>query len=78
MTFWVTNFIPIKMHSIESRFVIEPSNMLFAGVYVSLQARIICALSTLEILKAGAVKGLSGAATGNGGKTDRRPGSRSH
>ena len=38
------------MHSIESRFVAVPSNILFAGVHV--------ALFSPEIVKAGAVKGL--------------------
>ena len=39
------------MHSIESRFVIGPSNILFAGVYL-------CPFSA-EIVQAWAVKGLT-------------------
>ena len=41
----------MKLRRIESRFVIGPSNILFAGMYV--------VLFSLEILQAGAVKGLS-------------------
>ena len=56
-----------KMHSIECRFVIEQSNILFAGVYVYVctfqpgkctACRCVRASFSPEILQAGAVKGL--------------------
>ena len=43
------------MQSTESRFVIGPSNILFAGVYIYIY---MCVLFSLEIVQAGAVKGL--------------------
>ena len=47
---WASERTAIKMHSTKSRVVIGPSNILFAGVYVS--------IFSLEFVQAGAVKGL--------------------